>query len=356
MGPEPRGDSSAPDHRDRDGRGAEEPWYPTVVTLSRRFLLFAPLCAACSPTLSLVAEDRDAALLSVQGTGPDDVFIVGAPDAEGPAFLQWDGADWTRHGTSAWPTVELWWVFPEADRVTAVGTGATILEWDRSGGSLEVQWQGSDDQTLFGIWGEGETAWAVGGSVTTAGAPPLLLKRDASGWHEAALPAGLVTGVLFKVHGGPSGTWIVGNQGVTLRLDGGTWVPEPLPLTTESLLTVHTGSGEPIAVGGANGGRAYRFAHDTWSAIELDFPPNLNGVCAVQGDVRLVGGQGAVLRASAAGGPYETDEEPLTFHDYHACWLDGDGGFWAVGGHITDRPLVAGVVAYQGPDRITAVP
>lgn len=321
-------------------------------------LLLGTSIAGCETDLRLIAEDTDAAFLSVQGSSADDVFVVGAADVEGPMFYAWDGADWSRQDTTTWPDVELWWVHPEADVVTAVGTAGAVLELDRASGTITAHDVAPADSTLFGVWADPDGgAWAVGGVVGSPDAPPVLLRRQGGTWQAESAPAGIDIGVFFKVHGtAADDVWIVGNAGITLHWDGDAWAKVELPLATETLLTVHTGAGSPVAVGGASGGRAYHHVGAAWQAITLEYPPALNGVCAVPGDVRFVGGQGAVLRSETAAGAYTADEEPLTFEDYHACWLDGDGGFWAVGGHIADRPLVAGVVAYEGSTQVVALP
>src|SRR5690349_11756888 len=55
-----------------------------------------------------VFSDLDGALFSIWGTGPDDVWVVGADAGAGPAVLHYDGSAWT--SLDSGQSANLWWV------------------------------------------------------------------------------------------------------------------------------------------------------------------------------------------------------------------------------------------------------
>jgi streptogramin lyase len=48
-------------------------------------------------------------------------------------------------------------------------------------------------------------------------------------------------------------------------------------------------------------------------------------------------------------GVWSEFEEPPTFQDFHAIWVDDQGGIWAVGGRLAADPPRDGVLVYYGP-------
>ena len=310
-------------------------------------LLAAAALPACTCDFELLSEGLPGAIFSVQGTGKDDVWLVGASATSGPAWEHWNGEAWSQVDTDLWAGVDLWWTWPDADEVLAVGSDGTILSLDRTTDEVTPV-QGLRDQvTFFGVWGaSAEDVWAVGGNVADSTALPALYRRQAGVWSEVdAGPAG-TPGTWFKVHGtAADDVWIVGTLG-GFHWDGFNWIDTQVPAEVEGLLTIHTGGPWPFAVGGSNQGKAIVWQDGAWRDVSPDFAPAINGVCASEEVVIAVGAQGAVYRWDGAS--FLADEGSQSFEDFHGCWVDGLGELWAVGGHISAQPLDEGIVGHEG--------
>lgn len=319
---------------------------------------------AASPCASapgcLLAEGLPAGLLSVrEGPEPGDIWIVGAsPDdapSEGPVAVHLEGGAWERIDTQAWPGAELWWSWPATDEVVLVGDGGRILELDRADGSLSAVDGPNPDVTFFGVWGSSASdVWAVGGAVGSE--TPALWRRVDGVWSNAAdgLPDGV--GVLFKVHGtGPSDIWLVGNGGLALHWDGTAFtdVATDTDLDTRNtpLLTVDAAGAVPVAVGGQGNAVLLEWEDGAWRDHSPDFQPGINGVCAGAGQLWAVGQAGSrSVRGSDGTWVPDLDQGvgALTPEDWHGCLIDQEGALWTAGGRISSRPLIEGVVGYQG--------
>ena len=310
----------------------------------------AELCGDTSD-LCLVAEELPEAFLSVRATGDDDVWLVGSetdPNTSGPSVVHFDGEDWNRVDVSEHAGAELWWSHPTAGRVTMVGTEGLIVEYDRDAGTLETFAGPGDDVVFFGVWGAAaDDVWAVGGVV--ASQTPALWHRDADGWSEvAAMPVD--AGLLFKVDGtATDDVWVVGEPGLFLHWDGADWTQHDAPdgFDGTKFLTVEVASSDDVfAVGGLGVGAIARWDGAAWTD-ESPAEGTINGACAGPGEQHAVGASGAVHH-HAGGGAWNSELSPLTFRDYHACYVTAGGELWAVGGQISSRPLNDGVVAFRG--------
>lgn len=308
----------------------------------------------------VVAEGLAAALLSVRAPAADDVWVVGASpepaDGTGPVLARFDGASWTRLDTSTWAGAELWWAWVTPAEAVFVGTGGLVLQLDRSTGALTRAEGPGEDVTFFGVWGaDASDLWAVGQTQDGQG-PPALWRRQAGVWTDAS---GLLpvqdNRTLFKAHGrAADDLWIVGSLGTAMRWDGAAFTLTDTSTDVDTsytpLLTVDAGGAVPFAVGGAGNGLLLEHDGEAWRDHSPDFQPGLNGVCTQGGSAWVVGQHGS--RAHRERGAWITDFDDgvtaPTLEDWHACAIDPGGALWAVGGHLTSRPLVRGVLAYQG--------
>ncbi len=326
--------------------------------LPRRLLLIGALfffgcptpAPPAGPEWSVVFRDLSGALVSVWGSSATDVWAVGGDpgDGSGPMVLHFDGAGWTRYRTGT--TGDLWWVFGFAGGpVFTGGTNGTILRWDAAT-FTPVAMTTPGTNTVFGIWGASPNdVWAVGGAGPDSG---FAWRFDGVSWTAAAgLPADLGTRAsLFKVWGlGADDVWLVGTGGVTLHWDG-LAIAEPASPTTRTLFTVQGSSGLFAAVGGYGTGVVLENDGAGWQDVTPPFAPQLNGV-ALSGTLGYAAGiNGAIYRR--AGGAWEPEPTQLdVFEDFHAVWLDPDGGVWAAGGQLV-LPLIRGMLVHRG----TAVP
>lgn len=299
--------------------------------------------ASADAKWSLVLEDLPAALLSVSGSGAEDVWAVGALLDDEAVVLHSDGASWRRVRVGA--TADLWWVhtFDRETRFMAGDKGSVIRGEGEEFRALPTP---DSNTTLYGIWGSSPDAiWAVG----TDGSNGVIWRYEGGSFEPAAVDPALLDGVtLFKVWGrSADDVWIVGDQGVVLHYDGESVAPVDanikLPLTT-----VHGTASSLYAVGGFGGAVIAGFENGAWVDLTPDDAPAFFGVCARGDTAYAVGAAGEVFKRTKAG-PFRRVETGLDLaREYHAAWIDPDGGVWAVGGHVSDAPLVQGLLSYYG--------
>lgn len=299
---------------------------------------------------ALVLEELEGALLSVNGTASDDVWVVGADarDGSGPYVLHYDGAKFVRYHTG--DEGDLWWVniAPDGD-VWMVGDEGRIFRFDPASETFTAM-QAPDASRLYGVFAfADDDVWAVGGEENDG--TSVVWHYDGSTWAAPAdLPAGLTDGlVLFKVWGtAPGDLWIVGQGGAALRYQGGAWsrvesIPRPL-------FTVHGNDTLTVAVGGVIDGLVMENSGN--ASLEDKTPelaPQLNGVYVnADGSAVASGYEGAIWQRSADGAWSEVASVPTTLNSYHAVYQDPDGGIWAVGGYLEFEPLQQGMLAHLG--------
>lgn len=327
------------------------------------FVLVA-LLIGCSPCERdggcVLTEGLSAGLLSVRaGAVPSEMWVVGASpsDGTGPLVLHLSDDSWRRLDTSTWAGSELWWVWEDGDEAVFVGNDGLILQM--SGESID-RVSGPDAQTtFFGVWGASAAdLWAVGMTLGGSGTPALWRRQDGAwaAWVDPDLGPGELGETWFKVHGAAADdVWIVGSDGASLHFDGQrlTRVSTTSDVDTSNapLVSVDAGGVVPIAVGGAGNGVLLEFNGSDWRDHSPDFQPGWNGVCTGADAAWAVGQAG--VRATRTEEGWMSDAErsvrPVTTQDWHSCALDADGGLWTVGGRIASRPLIDGVMAYQGP-------
>jgi len=307
--------------------------------------------------LDVVLEDLPGALLSISGTSATDVIAVGADpgDGMGPMVLRYDGESWRRLNSGA--TGDLWWisVTPIDGHFFMSGAGGLVLRFDPVTEMFDRD-ETSTSGLLYGIWGAAaDDLWAVGDHMPTGTGASLVLRNQGEGWSEVDVSALRPQGIpaLFKVWGrAPDEVFAVGSQGVILRFAGVSW--ELISSgTTRNLFTVH-GAGDLVsAVGGFLSGVVVELDGDAFVDASPTVFPQMNGIFAgAQGTVVAGGvGRATAVRESGAWRVVDSDSDPL--RDYHAVWVDPDGGVWAVGGDLTVGALDSGVLAYGGPDQIS---
>lgn len=298
-------------------------------------------------TWEIVEKNLPGALMSVWGSGADDVWVVGADAGDGPIVKRWDGAAWTE--LDAGSPGHLWWVSGAGDGVWMSGAGGRILRYDRSDMSFET-WTAPTPETLYGVLPlADDDVWACGSDdQNTAG---VIWRYDGDAWAAPAdLPAELMEGfACFKVWG-PSrdDLWFVGYGGVVLRYQGGTWSRIELP-ADRPLFTVHGRGDEVFAVGGAVsgylvelGGAAVREVTPKGEVLQLA------GIYAGESATVAVGFEGSVWERGADGTWVADEAAPTTPLEYHAVYVDPEGGIWAVGGRIYTGTLSDGLLTHYG--------
>lgn len=288
--------------------------------------------------------------MSVGGTGPDDVWLVGAQPAANaaPFVLHGDGTSWTPIETGA--AHDLWWVHAfSGGPAYLVGSGASFIRID-DGVATRLPAPGFAGLTAFGAWGPApDDMWAVGGHAGRAG---FVWRSDGVTVREEPIPLDVPRsadgelGALLKVWGrSADDVWVVGGVGTILHWNGSRFSVVPSN-TTETLFTVHGDADEVVIVGGSANGILLRGGLD---GLRIDTPPGaplLQGVVKDgQGNVWVAGSDGFAV-GQAPGGAWEPVDlgfGETTPSSVHALWEDGAGGLTAVGGNVLSPALDDGV-------------
>ncbi len=293
----------------------------------------------------MVGQDQSAALLSVWGTGSDDVWAVGGDpdDGLGPLVLHYDGSAWTRLD-SGQRELDLWWVFGfEGGPVFMSGAGGTILSY-QDGEFTEYETPGSS--IVFGMWGSApDDVWAVGGN--NGGGSGFVWRFDGAAWTAAELPEQINgTDTVWKVAGiAADDVWMSGTAAKTLHWNGSSLDFEAIAGTDASFTSIGGNSERFIAVGGQFDGAIYENEGDGWQSALDGGADLLTGVAVSDDEAYAVGRFGTVLRRQSDG----WTAEPLsTEENLHAVWIDPEGGVWAVGGQFEVSPTTSGVMIHKG--------
>ena len=314
-------------------------------------------------TLAPVLEQLPAAVLSISGTSPTDVYAVGADphDNRGPYVVHYDGTAWRRLDTGA--TGDLWWisVTPIDGDFYMAGADGLVLQYDPPSNHFTRHTTPDATTQLFGIWGtSASNLWAVGGddeqrAVLWHYDGMMWTVQDVSGVVRQDVPT-----TLFKVWGtGASDVYAVGETGTVLHYDGMHWALVDIG-NSNTLFTVH-GNGSVLAtVGGfiATGVILERKDDGTFLNRTPSGVPQLNGIFVGPGssDAVSVGNSLSVAVRDASGWTVVnegTDPENPP-RDFHGVWVDADNGIWAVGGDLS--ALGNGILSYGGLQQVAGGP
>ncbi len=286
------------------------------------------------------------ALLSIGGTAADDVWSVGADAGGGPGVLHFDGTGWEQIDVASGG--DLWWVFPRGpDEAWAVGAGGRVVHIEGDAETVAVV---DDAVTLFGIWGAADDdLWTVGAELAIGPGGGRLYHYDGATWTAQTLPESAANAAqLYKVWGrSADDVWVVGAGGLTLHFDGASWTHVPTDASVP-LFTVNGDGTDTWAVGGLNSATILHHDGAGWTNESPDFAPQVNGVWA-NGDEPVACGQQTSIFRRIDGTWVRDESEPQEpFLDYHACWVDPDGGQWFVGGNVSSFPLSQGLMGWYG--------
>jgi hypothetical protein len=299
----------------------------------------------------IVYSELSAALLSVWGSGTDDVWSVGGdPTGDGPLVLHLTDGAWNTVDTGS--PGDLWWVFGAEGTVFAGGAGGRILVSD-DGESFSEMTTPSTTPIVFGIWGcSADDVWAVGGNQGGAmGGFAWHLEGDE--WVQPDdFPADIAgSDAVWKVTGAAcDDVWMVGTNGLAIHWNGDAF-DEPLRIAGESLFTDASDGELTVAVGGFGTGAIYEHDGADWGDNQAPADADaLVGVCTGGGQWYASGWYGALM-SRADDGTWAAVEPRLALDaTLHSCWVDGDGGLWAVGGQVVTLPLTDGVMVHLGDE------
>ena len=306
---------------------------------------------------SLLASNQRAALLSVWGSSPTDVWVVGGDNRDdlGPVVFHYDGSAWSELDAVV-RNVDLFWVFGFEDGpVYFGGTNGTILRYD-DGAFEQLETPGSG--VVFGIWGTApDDVWAVGGGFGGGGGG-FVWRLDGDVWIEVSdVPEDVRTsGTSFKVAGRDADdVWISCSSGTMLHWDGAALGREDVTEAADDpLFSVSCNAERCVAVGGTTNGGIYENSGEGWVSTAGQDGPVWRGVVMTETGGEVVGLFGTMLRDD--GGEWVSDPQELSTENLHAVWIDQDGGAWAAGGKF-DTPMTEdGVLLFRGADAPPELP
>lgn len=294
------------------------------------------------PAWSVVLDenDVDGALLSVWGSGPDNVFTVGGPLGNtgfSSLALHYDGSSWHRLSPGGEET--FWWVSgSSAGDVWMVGEKGRISHWDANTKKFTEHSSGVT-ATLWGVMAFSPSdVWAVGGTPEGGVGPgnDIVLHWDGKAWNPVVLPGNPLGRSLYKIWGESSeNLYVVGEYGTIWHKTQNTWVLESdPPLAQGTLFTVFgCNANEVYAVGGKD---ILRSNGSAWEKLDVPLYNGVNGVsCGQPGEVAVVGFGGLKMRLVK--GEWVDDFFEVPNGDMHAVWADGQGAYWAVGGDFISK-------------------
>lgn len=303
------------------------------------------------PSPQVVFDGLAPALLAAAGTSPTNVFVVGADahDGMGSLVLHYNGRCWSRLPTGT--TGSLWWISfkPIGNSFYMVGEGGLILRYDLASGEFEHQ-VAPGNQQLFGVWGESsDSVWAVGGDLTDESSGGVIWHYDGTSWQSVDL-SGVIPGgtpLLFKIWGRhENDIFAVGRVGTILHYDGTQWTKLASP-TSRNLVTVHGNDNLVIATGGFNDGVIVENSGAGFVDRTPPQLPQINGVYVPATGLAVGVGITEAMAVRDANGWSVVNTGLDTRRDFHAVWIDPEGGAWAVGGDLT-VDLSNGVLVYAG--------
>jgi hypothetical protein len=318
-----------------------------VLGFALSLLSMAIACGQAEESKSWTLDriESEGALLSVWGSGPDDIWVAGGQSGKG-VLIHGDGTSWSPVAVDA--DQLLWWVYGfSSDDVYAVGERGLALHYD---GEAWAKFETGTDATLYGVWGaSGEDVWIVGGDPYGATGSAVVLRGSGTNFENVLdVPEDMLPSALFKVYGGPAGLMAVGTSGTVLRYDGASWDRDGAP-TDEPIFSLWGRADDDIyAVGGTGVGEVLHYDGEAWNRVNDDgLGDGLSGVFTAPGQPTIAVGNGAYVIEIGEDGSMV--EPLLPVHEMqptlHGVWGDGTGTTYAVGGDLPNYPgLMRGVI------------
>lgn len=257
-----------------------------------------------------------ASLLSVWGSGPDDVWAVGVSYVHGAGVIRhWDGSVWSP--VSSDTTAALWSVSGSGPKdAWAIADHGSIVRWNGSA------WHTSNTGTqssMSALWGSGPNdIWVAD--------PSTLRHWDGSAW--SASSSG-VSQVLWSLWGSsPSDVWAAGGGGALVHWNGSAWSPVASGTNATFQSVWGSAAGDVWAVGDA--GTILHWDGSTWS-------PAVSGTDAIlskvwgsgPSDVWAVGLSGTIIHWD--GSAWTLVPPPSGRPAFFSVWGSGPSDVWAVG-------------------------
>lgn len=255
--------------------------------------------AAHQASASLTEVQGEHALLSVYQVNEQVAFVVGGGvGPESGVVYRLENGELLPENVPLGPA--LWWVWGLPDgRLWACGDRGRILSRSEQGEWTEETTPLADDTILYGIWGDDSGhLWSVGGSYRRTGEQNIILTSSGNGiWERFDLITPPEPFSFFKIWGSDP-TWIVGDVGWVLKIEGNTQHFEQSE-AKEVLFTVH-GQGDDVwAVGGQSEGQIYGLRRPNMIRDGLSGVGVLNGIYVREDGQRIAVGEGGLMLISS---------------------------------------------------------
>lgn len=270
----------------------------------------------------------------------DEVLMVG-----GALYGQGDGILVRYRPDENWMCWEslaedrtLWWIHGDGNgEWWSVGDAGTIIH--HQDGVLTRE-DVDTEATLYGVWMDGDTVWAVGGDISTSAGE--IWRRSDGSW--GLFTSGL-SGIVFKVWD----RFFVGDN-LAYVLEGDTANDLVLYPPDSRLVTIRGESMDNAwAVGGQLSAEIRHWENGAWSEVDtqgLSLP--LNGVWTAPGETVWVAGMSGTQGYLEDDGTWEIPEFPLTSDHFHAVWKHNDEVLFLGGNFLATAPPYWGTISRYG--------
>lgn len=292
---------------------------------------------------SLTGVDRTH-LLSVWGSAPEDVYIVGgraaAADGGFVGIWHYDGAEF--HAVDVAGPGRAWWVSgTDRDHVFVVGEGGLGLVLVSSSPPRFEPFDTGTHDTIFGLWAaRPDLQYFVSGDFTRADGRGQVHVRSGTVTRTLSDPAldEYEGRAFFKVWGtGPEDVFVGGELGTIYHFDGRAWSRMPTPSDRVVILTLSGRSSEQVwAVGGRGAGRGVIWRRDGLAFEELVPAGQLPGLMGVHTGAAAAAVAGEDGFWASLDGDEVVELPRVTDLPLHGVWTDPKGTIWAVGGNLLD--------------------
>jgi hypothetical protein len=267
----------------------------------------------------------------IWGSSTSDVFAVGGyealvPPLMGAAVFHWDGTSWSQMVLDPQDTtVPFTSVWGSGPHDVFVGGGARVIQWDGSGWTRTTP----TPSNVRALWGSGPgDVFAAGGLGTDGNGA--ISHFDGARWSDVLSSAnGEFTGIggtgrndVFAVGSRPRAA----GSSFVMRWDGHAWSLLPLPASADLWAVWGNGPGNTFVVG--NAGVIEHWDGSRWTDVRLKTAAAFLGIWGTPGDAFAVGSLGTIARwGGETWTPLSSERTPMRLS---VAWASGPDDVFAI--------------------------